>query len=85
MIIEWEADRSKANPFETIALGMYFTFLKSVTLFDTCIAGITQASVRLELSQLEGQQLSDGVDSSLHPEVSPSVLIASGIDLEALQ
>ncbi|KAG1807133.1 uncharacterized protein BJ212DRAFT_1449387 [Suillus subaureus] len=44
-----------------------------------------QASVRLELSQLEGQQLTDGVDSSLHPEVSPSVLIAAGIDLESLQ
>lgn len=52
---------------------------------DTCVAVTTQASVRLELSQLEGQQLTDGVDSSLHPEVSPSVLIAAGMDLESLQ
>ncbi|KAG0693725.1 hypothetical protein DFH29DRAFT_985427 [Suillus ampliporus] len=45
----------------------------------------TQASVRLELSQLEGQQLSHGVDTSLHPDISLSVLVAVGIDLESLQ
>ncbi|KAG1845339.1 hypothetical protein F4604DRAFT_1688751 [Suillus subluteus] len=45
----------------------------------------TQASVRLELSQLEGQQLSHGVNTSLHPDVSLSVLVAVGIDLESLQ
>ncbi|KAG1733204.1 uncharacterized protein EDB91DRAFT_1251446 [Suillus paluster] len=45
----------------------------------------TQASVRLELSQLEGQQLSHGVNTSLHPDISPSVLVAVEIDLKSLQ
>ncbi|KAG2131726.1 uncharacterized protein EDB93DRAFT_1255418 [Suillus bovinus] len=45
----------------------------------------TQASIRLELSQLEGQQLSHGVDTSLYPDISPSLLVAVRIDLESLQ
>ncbi|KAG2342079.1 hypothetical protein BDR05DRAFT_976730 [Suillus weaverae] len=43
---------------------------------------ITQASAHLSLAQLEAQELEHGVDPSLHPDVSPSVLIASGMDLE---
>ncbi|KAG2086104.1 uncharacterized protein F5147DRAFT_748645 [Suillus discolor] len=46
---------------------------------------ITQASARLNLAQLEAEDLERGVDLSLHPDVSPSVLIASGIDLEEEQ
>ncbi|KAG2362627.1 hypothetical protein BDR07DRAFT_1451060 [Suillus spraguei] len=43
---------------------------------------ITQASACLNLAQLKAEDLECGVDLSLHPDVSPSVLIASGIDLE---
>ncbi|KAG1828061.1 hypothetical protein EV424DRAFT_1471297 [Suillus variegatus] len=43
---------------------------------------ITQAGVRLKLAELEAEDLQRGIDSSLHPQISPSVLIASGIDLE---
>ncbi|KAG1904044.1 uncharacterized protein F5891DRAFT_1126943 [Suillus fuscotomentosus] len=43
---------------------------------------ITQAGVRLKLAELEAEELQRGIDSSLHPQISPSVLIASGIDLE---
>ncbi|KAG1845839.1 hypothetical protein F4604DRAFT_1884248 [Suillus subluteus] len=46
---------------------------------------ITQAGVRLKLAELEAEELQRGIDSSLHPEISPSVLIASGIDLEEEQ
>ncbi|KAG0696318.1 hypothetical protein DFH29DRAFT_984642 [Suillus ampliporus] len=53
--------------------------------FESEVSVATQASIRLELSQLEGQQLSHGVDTSLHPDISPSVLVAVGIDLESLQ
>ncbi|KAG2746300.1 hypothetical protein P692DRAFT_201840978 [Suillus brevipes Sb2] len=67
MVEEWEADRSKPNPFESAAVP------------------VTQASVRLELSQAEADQLKRGLDVSLHAEVSPSVLIAAGTDLEAQQ
>ncbi|KAG1838304.1 hypothetical protein DFJ58DRAFT_718771 [Suillus subalutaceus] len=46
---------------------------------------ITQASARLSLAQLEAKELERGVDLSLHPDVSPSVLITSGMDLEEEQ
>ncbi|KAG0691527.1 hypothetical protein DFH29DRAFT_1010861 [Suillus ampliporus] len=46
---------------------------------------ITQASARLKLAELEAKELQRGIDTSLHPEISPSVLIAAGIDLEEEQ
>ncbi|KAG1789918.1 hypothetical protein EV424DRAFT_1549952 [Suillus variegatus] len=46
---------------------------------------ITQAGARLRLAELEANELERGIDVSLHPEVSPSVLIASGLDLEEEQ
>ncbi|OAX32391.1 hypothetical protein K503DRAFT_702091, partial [Rhizopogon vinicolor AM-OR11-026] len=67
MVEDWEADHSKANPFNLTS------------------APVTQASVRLQLSQAEAEQLKHGLDVSLHSEVSPSVLIAMGLDLEAQQ
>ncbi|KAG2741581.1 hypothetical protein P692DRAFT_20822247 [Suillus brevipes Sb2] len=54
--------------------------------FEIKVSAVTQASVRLELSRPEAHQLSQGINTSLHPDISPSVLIAVGIvDLEALQ
>jgi hypothetical protein len=47
--------------------------------------GITQAGARLKLAELEAEELQQGLDTSLHPEISRSVLIASGIDLEEEQ
>ncbi|KAG1837469.1 hypothetical protein C8R48DRAFT_751632 [Suillus tomentosus] len=46
---------------------------------------ITQAAVRLKLAQLEASQLQQGIDISIHADVSPSVFIALGIDLESEQ
>ncbi|KAG2119820.1 uncharacterized protein F5147DRAFT_742104 [Suillus discolor] len=46
---------------------------------------ITQAGARLKLTELEAEELQRGINASLHPEISPSVLIASGIDLEEEQ
>jgi hypothetical protein len=45
----------------------------------------TQAGARLKLAQIEAQELMDGLDISLHPELSPSVLISLGLDLEEEQ
>ncbi|KAF8867909.1 hypothetical protein BD779DRAFT_1463136, partial [Infundibulicybe gibba] len=45
----------------------------------------TQASVRRELSEAEARDLATGNDASLDENVSPSVLISAGIDLEAEQ
>ncbi|KAG1853790.1 hypothetical protein C8R48DRAFT_610437 [Suillus tomentosus] len=46
---------------------------------------ITQASARLGLARLEAEELERGVHLLLHPDVSPSVFIGSGIDLEEEQ
>ncbi|KAF8873302.1 hypothetical protein BD779DRAFT_1679267 [Infundibulicybe gibba] len=43
----------------------------------------TQASVRRELSEAEARDLATGKDVSLDENVSPSVLISAGMDLEA--
>lgn len=46
---------------------------------------ITQAAVRLKLVEMEACQLQEGNDVSLHPDISPNVLIATGIDLKSEQ
>ncbi|KAG2745146.1 hypothetical protein P692DRAFT_20742764, partial [Suillus brevipes Sb2] len=53
--------------------------------FETKVSTITQAAVRLKLVELESRQLREGNDTSLHPDISPSVFIATGIDLESEQ
>ncbi|KAG1877410.1 hypothetical protein F4604DRAFT_1880388 [Suillus subluteus] len=50
--------------------------------FETTTITLMQAAVRLRLSQQEAEDLERGLNNSLHTEISPSVLISSGIDLE---
>ncbi|KAG2122502.1 hypothetical protein DEU56DRAFT_873615 [Suillus clintonianus] len=53
--------------------------------FEPKVTSITQATVRLKLAEMEARDLQQGVDISCHPDISPSVFIASGIDLESEQ
>ncbi|KAG1788560.1 uncharacterized protein HD556DRAFT_1447770 [Suillus plorans] len=53
--------------------------------FETKVSTITQAAVRLKLVEQESRQLREGNNISLHPDISPSVFIATGIDLESEQ
>ncbi|OJA09031.1 hypothetical protein AZE42_11088 [Rhizopogon vesiculosus] len=53
--------------------------------FSVRVAPETQATVRLELARIEAVELESGANTSLHPDVSPSILISSGIDLEEQQ
>ncbi|KAG1729676.1 uncharacterized protein EDB91DRAFT_1085702 [Suillus paluster] len=50
--------------------------------FSPTTANMTQASVRLTLSQEESEELECGINNSLHNEISPAVLISSGIGIE---
>ncbi|KAG1724893.1 uncharacterized protein EDB91DRAFT_1087320 [Suillus paluster] len=50
--------------------------------FKTKSIAITQVGTRRKLAELEADELQRGVDVSLHPEILPSILIASGLDLE---
>lgn len=45
----------------------------------------TQAAVRRELAEAEALDLATGKDFTLDTDVSPSVLVSSGLDLEAEQ
>ncbi|KAG2112112.1 hypothetical protein DEU56DRAFT_749410 [Suillus clintonianus] len=53
--------------------------------FEITTVSLTLAAVRLKLSQQEAQDLENGLNNSLHTDISPSVLISSGIDLEEQQ
>ncbi|KAG1790350.1 uncharacterized protein HD556DRAFT_1310740 [Suillus plorans] len=53
--------------------------------FKTTTITMMQAAVRLKLSQQEAGDLEKGLDSSLHADISPSILISSGMDLEDQQ
>ncbi|KAG1790947.1 uncharacterized protein HD556DRAFT_1445722 [Suillus plorans] len=61
------------------------TDMSATNPFSPTTATITQASVRLTLSQEEAQELEHGINNSLHHEISPAVLISSGIGIEEEQ
>ncbi|KAG1732569.1 hypothetical protein EDB19DRAFT_2003561 [Suillus lakei] len=46
---------------------------------------MTQATVHLKFTECERRDLQDGIDSSLHAEISPSMLIANGLKLKDQQ
>jgi hypothetical protein len=50
-----------------------------------CSSAMSLAVVRLHLSQKEAEDLEHGFNYSLHMEVSPSVLISTGIEIEDQQ
>ncbi|KAG1819100.1 uncharacterized protein BJ212DRAFT_1446228 [Suillus subaureus] len=53
--------------------------------FEAKSVAIMQAGAHLKLTQLEAWDLERGVDLSLHPEVSPSVFVGLGLNLEEEQ
>ncbi|KAG1839003.1 hypothetical protein C8R48DRAFT_751508 [Suillus tomentosus] len=53
--------------------------------FEGKVAPITQAVVRSQLAALEAQELQAGINHSLDVDVSPSILISGGIELEDMQ
>jgi len=46
---------------------------------------MTQAAVRLALSKAEAEEIERGNNISLHDDISPSMLISSGLELEDQQ
>ncbi|KAG2746737.1 hypothetical protein P692DRAFT_201840841 [Suillus brevipes Sb2] len=56
--------------------------LSSKNPFEITTVSMTLAAVRLKLSQQEAEDLENGLNNSLHMDISPSVLISSGMDLE---
>ncbi|KAG1866770.1 hypothetical protein F4604DRAFT_1928071 [Suillus subluteus] len=75
--IAWKAEveRWEDNPNDTSVSN----------LFEAKSVAIMQAGACLKLAQLEAKELERGADVSLHPEVSPSIFIGLGLDLEEEQ
>ncbi|KIK44649.1 hypothetical protein CY34DRAFT_41081, partial [Suillus luteus UH-Slu-Lm8-n1] len=59
--------------------------LSSKNLFEIMTVSMMLAAVHLKLSQQEAKDLKNGLNNSLHMDISPSVLILSGMDLEEQQ
>ncbi|KAG1875869.1 hypothetical protein C8R48DRAFT_745561 [Suillus tomentosus] len=50
--------------------------------FESRVTATTQAAVRLELLMQDAQDLEDRSSVSLHSDVTPSILISTGLDIE---
>jgi hypothetical protein len=49
------------------------------------IIAVSEAEVRLRLAQEDANDLADGNQHSLHEDVTPSMLIYQGLEIEELQ
>ncbi|KAF4600288.1 hypothetical protein EYR38_004912 [Pleurotus pulmonarius] len=65
----WEADRSKPNPY----------------MAETTCTSLSQDAIRLRLADAEAAALAAGTLDQLHDEMTPSMYVASGLDLEHQQ
>ncbi|KAG1855838.1 hypothetical protein C8R48DRAFT_749263 [Suillus tomentosus] len=75
LIAQWKADVESWEEYNS-----------SLNPFESRFnLAVTQAAVRLQLTELEAQDLQAGINVSLHTDVSPSGLITSGMDLKDQQ
>ncbi|KAG9310539.1 hypothetical protein JVU11DRAFT_9084 [Chiua virens] len=79
----WEEDKSQPNPFESRVTRKLGWLAYEVT--DSSMVAMTLSAVRLRLAEEEAKELSKHADISLHAEVSPFILISSGLDIQDLQ
>jgi hypothetical protein len=85
---KWEKDRTKQNPFMNLRNGMIFFFhyfTSTIVLTNPVIIAVSEAEVRLRLAQEDADELAKGKQRSVHEDVSPSMLICQGLELEDLQ
>jgi hypothetical protein len=81
MVLAFELDNTKPNPFELKVKGMML-FLGRRRRTNQ-FSGLTEAQVRLQFSKEEDAEIARGVPS-VH-DVSPSSFVAAGLDLEEEQ
>ncbi|KAG2137098.1 uncharacterized protein EDB93DRAFT_1242270 [Suillus bovinus] len=53
--------------------------------FESRVAATTQVAIRLELLMQDAQDLEDRFSVSLHSDLTPSILISTGLDIEHVQ
>jgi hypothetical protein len=81
---EWESDLTKPNPFK-VKNDSAYTLLLPSSCSCSILTGITQASVCLQLVKDEAKLSVAESEVLLHPDVTPSIFISTGIDLEEQQ
>jgi hypothetical protein len=80
----WEDDPTCPNPFEMTAQGTNESY--NICHSSSYLSlGPTQAAVRRQLAEDEASTSATGKDFTLDEKVTPSVLIMTGIDIEAEQ
>lgn len=84
MVKAWEADNSKPNPFASPKTRKCFLIML-VDLTENLGLDLTANAVRLKLAEEEEKAAKDGTLWSPHSEVTPSVFILQGIELEDAQ
>ena len=85
MVEKWEKDNKETNPFVIMTSGKWFhAFLITGSVLIS-ISAITQHGVRLALAEEEAADLRRDDAITIHDDISPGMLIASGIDLESQQ
>lgn len=81
----WEADLKQLNPFEIRQKGeLGDTILYSDTHYYDILV-ISDSEVRLRLAREDAERLLMGKTLMLHKEVTPSLLIWQGLEIEDLQ
>ena len=87
MVMEWESDMTKSNPYEEPAIGKYLSrVIICVILFhfiDTFGVVTTSADVKLELVKEEEEDALCGCQ--VNHEISPTLCLTLGLDLEESQ
>lgn len=64
---------------------MSIVLCQIIHVTESNLTAVTQAAVRLALSKAEAEEIEHGVHISLDDDISPSVLISSGMELEDQQ
>ena len=80
----WESDRSKTNPYMSETTGSSHSLMGTRLLTCRSLA-LSQDGIRLRLSETEATALASGALVMLHDEVTPSMYISMGLDLEHQQ
>lgn len=81
MVVAWERDHDLPNPYVVIKSGALFSLDATFIISSSIFAGVTEADVKLALSEHEAQLVADGVPS-LHDKVSASAFIVGGLNLQ---
>lgn len=80
-IENWEKDEDELNPFQTTAARESVLFLSLCLFLTGLIIALTSATVRLRLAEEDDARQGDD-PVILHQDITPSMLILKGLELE---